>query len=90
MTKGQYVRRRMTETLDVRHLRALFQSFAIFSHEIERSLDFPPSLRYGAASARNDKELTTKETKDTKNLVGTPRCGAPSRGDARRHNIIAA
>jgi hypothetical protein len=80
MTKGQYVRRRMTETLDVRHLRALFQSFAIFSHEIERSLDF----------AQDDKELTTKETKDTKNLAGTPRCGVPSRVARRRHNIIAA
>jgi hypothetical protein len=62
MTKdrcGQDVRRRMTETFEVRHLRALIQSFAFFFHQ-------------GAV------KLTTKDTKDTKNLsiwmVGMPRC----------------
>ena len=49
----------MPQTFDVRHLGAFFQRFTIFVHRnIKRFLDF----------ARNDKELTTKRTKDTKNF----------------------
>jgi len=33
MTKCQYVRRGMTEPFDIRHLRALFESFAFLIHE---------------------------------------------------------
>jgi hypothetical protein len=40
----------MTQTLEIRHLRALFQSFAFVLH-------------------RQAVKLTTKNTKDTKNLL---------------------
>src|SRR5882724_3058281 len=50
MTKCQYMRRRMTQTFDIRHLRAHLRSFAFLIHE-------------------KPVKLTTKLTKDTKNLL---------------------
>src|SRR6266480_1516883 len=46
------MRRRMSEAFDIRHRRALFQSFTVVSHCIERFLG--PSRTGGFA--RNDKE----------------------------------
>jgi hypothetical protein len=51
MTKGQEMRRRMTETLDISHLGTLFRSFAILVHRNSRRfLDF----------ARNDRDSFMK------------------------------
>jgi hypothetical protein len=35
MTKGEYVRNRMTKMFEIGHLRAHFGSFVFFGHQIE-------------------------------------------------------
>src|SRR5437879_5253388 len=61
--RGEYMRRRVTQALDVGHRGALLQIFAFVRHSIERLLG--PSRT--STFARNEQKLTPKNQKATKN-----------------------
>ena len=62
--RGEYMRRRVTQALDVGHRGAWLQIFEFVRHSIERLLG--PSRT--STFARNEQKLTPKNAKDTKNL----------------------